>query len=245
MQVLYKELLSFAHLESYISKNPLEVIFANVAISWAIHDQKLDDAMDISNKTTTNITGKEFCAGVDLGEYFLDNYRPFTQQMVLESLKTNLSSYVKVYHSLSEESSRERYFALLLFFLCPYRGQIFSGLLGETPPFGTFDQDALEDIISNQLEIGVQKPELALSLIYRHNHVVDLPLMLGEINGDQDFSLDIFQSNEKYQVIFTAKPKGGEILPSLEEKVFATEEEVFATEEEVFATEEEVFATEE
>lgn len=219
MKVLYRELKSFAHLESYIRENPLSVIYSNVAISWAIHDQKLDEGIDISNKTTTNIKAEEFCKSVDLGQHFLDNQEGFHQQSAIEALKSQLSSYRKLYDALGDVGSQDSLFSILLFWLCPYTP--WQGKFGEDCPHGTYDSNDMDYIISNQLEIGESKPRLQLSIAYNLSQFVTLPLLLQTINGSQRFSLDTYLVEEKYRVIFTAEPEQKVAEPVVVEAVVA------------------------
>ncbi len=244
MQVLYKELKSFAHLASYLERNSLEVVYANVAISWAILDHGLDDFMDISNKTTTNITAEDFCRSVDLGQYFGDNVLSFHQQEAIESMKKDISKYRKVYDSFTDVASRERYFALLLFFLCPYRQDLFQGLLGAEVIERDFSQDEMRDLISNQIEIGRKKPTLCLSLVYRFLYVLELPMLLLEINPEQAFYLELFQIGTQYRVVFRAVPVGCGDRSDQEDVVSVTEDVVSVSEDVVTVAEDVVSVTE-
>ncbi len=207
MLVLYRELRSFDHLESYIEQNDLSVIYSNVAISWAIHDQKLDESIDISNKTTTNIRAEDFCRTVDLGGFFADNGLTFHQQAAIASMKEHFPSYRQVYELWQDSLSQKRYFAFLMFCLCPYIAGFFRGLIGGESIPGNFLQNKIQEIVSNQLEIGEKKPTLTLSMAYDLVHFKDLPLLLQEINPLQDFALDVYRKQDKLQMILTATPR--------------------------------------
>lgn len=210
MYVLYKALVSFDHLESYIEQNSLDVIYSNVAISWAIHDQNLDESIDISNKTTTNIKSEDFCASVDLGGFFMYNHKTFHQKQVIDCLKTHFPSFRKAYEILSDELSKKRYFAFLMFCLCPYTNRFFSELFEMNPPVLPFEGDEIERIITNQVEIGDKKPSFTLSLVYGFPQVKDLPLLLHTINPNQQFTVGLYENQRKYQLVFSAKPEGHE-----------------------------------
>lgn len=206
MYVLYRELKTFDHLESYVTQNELSVIYSNVAISWAIHDQNLDESIDISNKTTTNISAADFCRSVDLGQYFSHNQQTFHQQYAIERMKTKIGDFRKVYQQLANQKSKDGYFALLMFCLCPYTTRFFRGLFGENPPDQVFTNPDMDYIISNQMEIGTNKPTLMVSVLYHFSQLSDLPMLLWEINAKQEFVLDLYQHNGQYQGILTATP---------------------------------------
>ncbi len=220
MYVLYRELLSFDHLESYIAQNELDVIYSNVAISWAIHAQNLDESIDISNKTTTNIPAEEFCKSVDLGQYFSDNQETFHQQYAITWLKSHLGAFRKVYDHFYDEKSKDAYFSLLMYCLCPYTTRFFRGKLGTNPPSQQFVKNDMNYIVSNQMVIGITKPTLVLSLLYHFSQMSHLPSLLRQINPHQHFTLDLYQEDGKYRGIFTARPYVPEKVvekPSVEE----------------------------
>lgn len=212
MYVLYRELKTFEHLESYLAQNELTVIFSNVAISWAIHDQNLDESIDISNKTTTNIAPGDFCASVDLGQYFKDNQETFHQKYAISWLKEHFKEFRKVYDRFSDQRSKDAYFALMKFCLCPYVHGTFSGLFGLYPPELNYSNNEMEGIIHNQIDIGVTKPRIQVSLLYHFSQMSNLPILLQEINPKQSFTLDLYQVEGQYRGVFTAEPEPAPVV---------------------------------
>lgn len=190
-------------------QNTLPVIFSNVAISWAIHEQNLDETLDISNKTTTNMDAGDFCASVSMKDFLRLEGISFDQKEIISHIKVHLDAWVSLHDMLGDALSRDSLFRLLCFFLCPYKEELLHPVVLSNPPM------LREDITVSYLE-GHRadwmnhRPELGFSFFTGEEDLTKIPLLLAEIDPKQLFSLRIFPvSGERsgYQVVFGAVPQ--------------------------------------
>lgn len=215
MQVLYKELTTFEKLEEYLRETEIHVICSNVAISCAIHDQKLDESMNISGKTTTNIPAHDFCKSQDVGQYIQGNVNTFNQFQAISSMKQYIDKYHEMYHLLADDTSKECFFSLMMFFLCPYTNRFFQGKLMETlEKTLDFQGEGYEAIANARAKLYSESKELNVALGFSLMDFVEVPLLLREINKNQEFTFRVYVGEERsYFPLLTALPTEEESVP--------------------------------
>lgn len=200
MVVLYKELSTFAQIATYLAETELSVICANVAISCAIHDQNLDETMDITGKTTTNIDPQDFCKEQLLGDFFSGNQDHFDQYRAICFLKDNFFYVRKAYNLLTDDTSKNNFIALILFFLCPYTERFFTLTKPPETPFD-FPTNTLQQLKAAKEELSKNPRTLTLPLGESLSDFAKLPFFLGKIGKLDSLTLQLCEGSPYFCVL--------------------------------------------